>query len=250
MRFALVDDHRIEATPGQVGHCPSCGKPMIAKCGTQVIWHWAHKGMRCDGWWEPETGWHRTWKDQFPAEWQETVCEGAGGERHIADVLTSHGLVIEFQHSRLPPEEQAGREAFYRNMVWVVDGTRLASDVARFMEFKDYFHPTHLDGIAVSNFPRCFPAGWSGSSALVVFDFAGEQSASGSEVWCLFPGYLEGGRRLVAALPRDEFVRMAHEQSFIYEVGGIMAAMAERYRREEALWFGRPPHSTRYGPKR
>jgi competence protein CoiA len=250
VRFAMVDDRRIEATPGQTGHCPNCAKPMIAKCGTQVIWHWAHKGVRCDGWWEPETAWHRAWKDQFPAEWQEFVCEGDGGERHIADVFTSHGLVIEFQHSRLPPEEQAAREAFYRNMVWVVDGTRLASDVARFMDIKDSFHRTHLHGILMSNYPRAFPAGWTWSSMLVVFDFAGAEGAADSDLWCQFPGYLQDGRRLVAPLPRDEFVRMAREQSFIYEVQGIMAAMAERYRQEEALWFGRPPHTTRYGRRR
>ena len=239
MRFAIIEGQRTEATPGQRGHCPSCGRVMIAKCGTRVIWHWAHKGERCDGWWEPETAWHRAWKDEFPAEWQEFVCEGDGGERHIADVFTSHGLVVEFQYSRLPPGEQAAREAFYPNLVWVVDGTRLASELARFMEFKDYFHPTHLGGIFMSNFPRVFPASWTGSKALVVFDFAGPERTADSELWCLFPGYLQGGRRLVAPLPRGEFVRMAREQDFIYEVGGIMAAMAEHYRKEEAWRFGR-----------
>lgn len=148
MRFANIDGQRVEATPGQSGHCPSCGKVIIAKCGTRVIWHWAHKGVRCDGWWEPETAWHRAWKEEFPTEWQEFVCEGDGGERHIADVFTPHGLVIEFQHLRLPPEERAAREAFYPNLVWVVDGTRLASETARFKEFKDYFY--HSQALTLS----------------------------------------------------------------------------------------------------
>ena len=239
MRFGIVDDRRVEAMPRQAASCPSCGKVMIAKCGTQVIWHWAHKGARCDDWWEPESAWHRAWKDRFPAEWQEFVHEGDGGQRHIADVLTSHGLVIEFQHSRLPPDEQAAREAFYPNLVWVVDGTRLASDVAWFREFKDYFHPTHLGGLFMSNFPRAFPANWTSSKALVAFDFAAAEGMADSDLWCLFPGYLDGGRRLVAPLPRDEFVRMAQEQAFIFEVEGIMTVMAEHYRKENTWRFGR-----------
>jgi len=246
VRFAILGDRRAEATPGQKGHCPNCGNVMIAKCGTQVVWHWAHKGTRCDEWWEPETAWHRAWKDEFPEGWQEFVCEGEGGERHIADVFTSHGLVIEFQHAHLPPSERAARERFYRNMVWVVDGTRLPSEVARFMEFKNSFHRTHLHGILMSNYPRVFSANWTGSRNLVAFDFAGEQGDSTSMLWCLFPGSVNNGKSLVAPLPRSEFVRMAREQNFIYEVEGIMAAMAEYYRKEEALWFGRPPWTTAY----
>ena len=239
MHFANVDGQRLPAEPGLSGECPSCRKPMVARCGTRRVWHWAHKGVRCDDWWEPETGWHRAWKDEFPADWQEVIHRSDTGERHIADVRTPHGLVIEFQHSRLPPEERSARENFYGNMVWVVDATRLDRDVTRFLEFKDYFHPTHLGGIAVCNFSRCFPADWSWSSVLVVFDFAQEQGASDAELWCLLPGRVDRGRMLVAPLPRDEFVRMAREQSFIFESEGIMAEMAEHYRKEEALWFGR-----------
>jgi competence protein CoiA len=32
---------------------------------------------------------------------------------------------MEFQHSRLHPDERIAREAFHRNMVWIVDGLRL-----------------------------------------------------------------------------------------------------------------------------
>jgi len=45
-------------------------------------------------------------KDQFPADWQEHVQHAETGERHIADVKTSRGWVIEFQHSYLKPEER------------------------------------------------------------------------------------------------------------------------------------------------
>ena len=39
------------------------------------------------------------------------------GEKHVADVNTQSGMVIEFQHSHLDPLERAARERFYGNMV-------------------------------------------------------------------------------------------------------------------------------------
>ena len=107
MRFALVNDVRCEASPGLIGYCPGCSQPVIAKCGTQKVWHWAHRGTRsCDPWWEPETPWHRAWKDQFPARWQEVIRHSEAGEKHIADVSTERGLVVEFQHSHLQMQER------------------------------------------------------------------------------------------------------------------------------------------------
>ena len=74
MKFALVDGNKTEATKGAKGICPICGSELIAKCGEVKINHWAHKGIRnCDPWWENETEWHRSWKNNFPAEWQEIV---------------------------------------------------------------------------------------------------------------------------------------------------------------------------------
>jgi len=55
----------------------------------------------CDNWWENETQWHRDWKNHFPVEWQEVVQIAEDGEKHIADVKTSEGWVVEFQHSYL-----------------------------------------------------------------------------------------------------------------------------------------------------
>ena len=81
------------------GVCPSCGSELIAKCGEIVIHHWAHKKKCSDHWWENETEWHRNWKDKFPKEWQEVVHFSDDGEKHIADVKTRNGFVIEFQHA-------------------------------------------------------------------------------------------------------------------------------------------------------
>ncbi|MCP5468868.1 MAG: hypothetical protein H7A32_06330, partial [Deltaproteobacteria bacterium] len=133
MKFAIVNGARHEALPNIAGICPSCGKPMTAKCGEIKAWHWAHRGKRdCDPWWENETEWHRNWKDQFPLEWQEVIQYAANGEKHIADVKTEQGWVIEFQHSRIDPDERRSRNGFYEKLAWVVDGTRLQRDIKQF----------------------------------------------------------------------------------------------------------------------
>lgn len=43
MKFALVDNVKVEATKGAKGICPVCNKELIAKCGEVKINHWAHK---------------------------------------------------------------------------------------------------------------------------------------------------------------------------------------------------------------
>lgn len=61
MRFALVDNERADAAQDLKGVCPGCSQPVIAKCGTRKIWHWAHRAVKmCDQWWEPETDWHKS----------------------------------------------------------------------------------------------------------------------------------------------------------------------------------------------
>jgi hypothetical protein len=133
MKYAIVEKERREAEPSLLGECPACGKAMIAKCGELRVWHWAHQGMRtCDSWWEPETKWHRDWKNHFPKDWQEFVQHSESGEKHIADVKTEHGAVLEFQHSLLGRDERESRETFYRKMAWVVDGLRRVRDMKRF----------------------------------------------------------------------------------------------------------------------
>ncbi|HUI14058.1 MAG TPA: competence protein CoiA family protein [Xanthobacteraceae bacterium] len=135
MKFALIERECREAQPGLLGKCRVCGDAMIAKCGVHRVWHWSHRGTRtCDAWWEPETTWHRGWKSQFPPECQEIIQWSKAGEKHIADVKTDRGVVVEFQHSFLPREEREAREMFYRNMVWVVDGLRRVQDRSRFFE--------------------------------------------------------------------------------------------------------------------
>jgi competence protein CoiA len=173
MKFALIDNIRIEATKGAHGICPNCGSEVIAKCGERKVNHWAHKSTRnCDPWWEPETEWHRSWKNNFPPEWQETsLRDEQTNEKHIADVRTSHGLVIEFQHSHIKPEERTAREAFYRNMVWVVDGARLKNDYPRFVKARKHFRHAGSPHIFVGrDIDSCFHSAWTASTVPVIFD--------------------------------------------------------------------------------
>ena len=133
MNYATSAKTRVQPSPGASGICQCCGSALIAKCGTHKVWHWAHKSKQhCDHWWENETQWHRDWKNHFPQDWQEVVHVADDGEKHIADVKTPSGLVIEFQHSYIAPEEITARESFYQNMIWIVDGRRLKNDLKRF----------------------------------------------------------------------------------------------------------------------
>jgi competence protein CoiA len=163
MKYALVCGKKTEATKGAIGFCSGCGSEMIAKCGEVKIHHWAHKGkLHCDHWWEPETEWHRAWKNHFPMDWQEVVYKTEVGEKHIADVQLSNGLVIEFQRSPIDPEERTSRENFYKNMIWVVDGTRLKRDYPRFIKLVGTARATNLEGYSLVDFPeKYFPLlGW------------------------------------------------------------------------------------------
>jgi competence protein CoiA len=123
LQYAIVNNQRREAFRGANGICPSCGAAMIAKCGPRVIHHWAHVSLKnCDPWWEPETAWHREWKNLFPEECREISHTAPDGEVHRADIKTSTGIVIEVQHSSITDAERLSRESFYGNLVWIVDG--------------------------------------------------------------------------------------------------------------------------------
>lgn len=135
MKFATVEGQRREAQPNLSGTCPACERPMVSKCGDRNAWHWAHRSRRhCDPWWENETEWHRNWKGVFPVDWQEIPHAADEGERHIADVETAQGWIIEFQHSPIEPKERRARNAFYPKLVWVVDGTTRKRDEAQFLK--------------------------------------------------------------------------------------------------------------------
>lgn len=178
---------------------------MIAKCGEVKIWHWAHQGSRsCDPWWENETEWHRGWKGYFPVDWQEFVQHAEDGERHIADVKTTQGWVLEFQHSYIKPEERRSREAFYQQLVWVVDGTRRKRDRNQFVKAFDEGTPVGQTSMVRRAFSdECLLLReWSGSPAPVFIDFGDEQILG----WLL--GKSPNGMVYIARFPRAVFLAM------------------------------------------
>jgi hypothetical protein len=202
MRFAVVNGERQEAQAGLSGTCPACARPMVAKCGEVKVSHWAHKGRRvCDPWWENETEWHRAWKNEFPNGWQEIVHKAENGEKHIADIKTDHGWVIELQHSYLKPEERRSRNAFYQKLVWVVDGTRRKTDGE---QFRKALH----GGMPLGSTFRVRPdecsllREWGDTSAPVLFDFGGGPSLW----WLLAKG--SSGFAYVAPFSRADFVEI------------------------------------------
>lgn len=133
MLFARVDDgSRVEPSPGAHALCPQCGGEVLAKCGTLVAWHWAHKKRDCDRWSEGESEWHLGWKRQV----LPSACEVVLGE-HRADIYTANGLVVELQHSPLDARKIREREQFYGQMLWLFD--------ARAFELELYPHAAHID---------------------------------------------------------------------------------------------------------
>lgn len=116
MQYAItVWGAREEASPGEVGRCPTCDGKVLAKCGEIKVWHWAHKSSEdCDRWFEPETLWHRSWKSLAPPKYREVV-KGP----HRADIVDCTGMVIELQASSISPAEIREREQFYGNMAWI-----------------------------------------------------------------------------------------------------------------------------------
>ncbi len=205
MKFAFVNDAKNEATKGARGVCPGCGSELIAKCGDVKINHWAHKGNRnCDPWWENETPWHRSWKNKFPVNWQEVVHFDDNGEKHIADVKTQNGWVIEFQHSYLKPEERCSRNAFYRKIIWVVDGTRRKRDVEQFDIALKKGTPLPLKSpvLGVHSEDCTLLREWSCNYAPVFFDFGVDRA-----LWLLLNGR-SNGLVYIAKIPCEYFIEI------------------------------------------
>lgn len=212
MRFAIVDNNKVEARTGLIASCPGCSQPVIPKCGDQRVHHWAHsRNKMCDSWWEPETEWHRRWKSKFPEEWQEDFLkDDKTGEKHIADIRTDKGFVIEFQHSYINPQERLSREAFYKNLAWVIDGSRLKRDFPRFLKGKEEFTAIKR-GLYKVYFPdECFPTAWLESRAPVLFDFQNidpllDLEKKRNVLYCLFPEKIDR-RAIVVEVTQDEFI--------------------------------------------
>jgi hypothetical protein len=120
-------------------------------------------------------------------------------------------LVIEFQHSAIHPNERIAREKFYKNMVWIIDGTRLKRDYPRFLKGRTDLRRTEYPGIFQVSFPdEYFPSAWVGSAAPVIFDFKGSETINDPNdprnyIYCLLPSK-DGRIALLAMLSRRDFI--------------------------------------------
>ncbi len=253
MKFALVNGQRQIAQPGLRGTCPECEQPVIARCGKIRFEHWAHKvRSNCNNRWETEGPWHRNWKGQFPDDWQEVVHQAETGEKHIADVKTDRGWVIEFQHSYLKPEERRSRDTFYPKLIWVVDGTRRKRDRNQFLKAWEEGTPVG----AKSPVRRAFSDDcrllqeWSGSPGPVFYDF-GEDMLG----WLL--AKRPQGPVYVARFPRAEFIQIhrqtgtqiAHDfNSFVEELSQLVDNYESHLRARASNRL--PPHLARRRPIR
>jgi competence CoiA-like predicted nuclease len=116
-----INGKRVYPQRGIEAYCPICHEQVGAYCGEIYIDHWQHKIYSdCDPWHEQETDWHRDWKNEFPENWQEVVLTRKN-DVHRADVMTSSGLVVEFQNSFISAGEIRERERFYQKMIWVIN---------------------------------------------------------------------------------------------------------------------------------
>lgn len=96
-----------------------------------------------------ETAWHRDWKLAFPPSFREVgFTDAAKGDFHRADVFTPTGHTIEFQNSPITVQELKSREAFYPNLVWVLNGKK-------FKGFKILKHLPAVDDPKLKDFEFC-----------------------------------------------------------------------------------------------
>jgi hypothetical protein len=243
MKFALVEGERREAQPDLSGKCPDCEGAMIAKCGNIRVPHWAHwRAGDCDRWSEPETKWHRDWKNQFPENWQEISHLSENGETHRADVKTDREVVLEFQHSFLLRDEQESRENFYPKLVWVINGRRRKRDRKQF-----FASVNAATGI------NCEPAlivlvrwkegallrDWGASRVPVYFDFGDSEPEDALRfdaptLWRLNPCG-PNGKAYLSAVPKTLFVQ-AHRNGEPFEelTSAAVERAAARYLMQQA----------------
>lgn len=229
MKFALVDNIRQEAAPDMKGVCPVCGAQCIARCGEKNRNHWAHKSKKnCDPWWEKETFWHRNWKDKFPKEWQEVInYDSVTGEKHIADIKTDTGLVIEFQHSSISPEERKSREEFHKAMVWVANIVN-KRDVKLFEKY-----PNEKGSIFRKD-AWGIPERWFNSKVPVLFDLGNpEQGEETDLLYCMLPQTMSNWYKKIIVISKQDFIERANNSSLKQYLHNLMVDWQQEIKKQK-----------------
>ena len=223
-RYAIVDGVKTDirdAKRCQHGRCPMCGDELIARKGEVRAHHWWHvRGRKCDDWYQPKGPWHIYWQSKFPVEMQEVpVSKWIDGDavKHIADIRTASGLVIEVQYSSIAPEAVKKRELFYGKMLWLISKTRfprfgeVSSKWGRFYRCGE-FDVWGLDG----KHQQCLPCAWEKSDKFLWLDCHGsmEHPESDEDLVCVVPRAPEDAFRLYTYVPREKFLKMCNDDTF------------------------------------
>lgn len=134
MQFA-IDENGVRTSinnsiKGKPYKCPCCGSEVIQKKGDIMIWHFAHKSLAdCVDYYDHKGEWHRAMQELFPEKNRE-VYEKTFMYRHIFDILTDKGRIIEFQHSPISINDFQQRTHDYllrsifeetKRAIWVFD---------------------------------------------------------------------------------------------------------------------------------
>lgn len=151
------------------------------------------------------------------------------GEKHIADIRTNYGMVVEFQHSYITVEERVSRECFYKNMAWVVDGTRRKTDYRKFHNAFDYRAIWHFPKDVIwilDNGHNYLPMEWLDSRFPVFFDFKGlldnpTNDLIRERLWCLFP-IRDHNINVLMDIPRETFIDYIKEGGIQFKYDEII----------------------------
>jgi len=173
MRYAILNNSRVEAKTEyreQKCICPECNAEVIPVCGNTYAHHWRHKVKTdCILEYTPMTPWHKAWQNQFDDSCREIVhFDEITKEKHVADIKTQNGIIVELQHSAISIEERVSREKFYKNMIWIIDGRKYYE---KFKKIK-YKQINQYQFICL-NPNEGFPSEWLNCSVPIYFDYLG-----------------------------------------------------------------------------
>jgi hypothetical protein len=147
-RLSVPDWNALPPESRPASFCPECNRPLIAKRGNLVVWHWAHQKNqdRPCAYGAGETEWHRRWKaafamSGFSVEYPYIAkCESHQGKVYRFDACRVGEepekpvlAVWEFVHSL--SDEYAAKDAGITSdkieLFWVLDGEKFVSSMSK-----------------------------------------------------------------------------------------------------------------------
>lgn len=221
MEYALYKGLRTAAQPALKGLCEHCGGEVIAKCGSKKIWHWAHVSIEnCDSWYEPETAWHRNWKQTFGKDCSE-IRVVKENHYHIADVINKNGIVFEFQNSSISGEMIAAREEFYgEKMVWIIHGESFKNNfIIRDEEYINHWELKILNEFESAQHYATF------TNALIIEDWRVKNEAVIQLLKQL--GFIHSKEASIYCLPLNGII---HKHSLVEDIGRQVKALYEKHK--------------------